>query len=150
MTRDAVLFDLDGTLCDTSTIEHLTRGPDRDYAAFHAASAHCPPRADVLAALEAARGSGRAILLWTGREFVWRDLTLDWLAAHGIAFEGLYMRLAADYRPAATVKAALLKDIADDGFRVVEAWEDDLAIVELLRQAGVERVVTVESQAGPH
>ncbi|GAA3530577.1 hypothetical protein AFL01nite_29300 [Aeromicrobium flavum] len=135
--RDAALFDLDGTLCDTSTIEHLTRGPERDYAAFHAASADCPPRADVLAGLEAARERGVAIVLWTGREFLWRDLTLDWLAAHRISHDGLYMRLAADYRPATKVKAELLKDVADDGLRVVEAWEDDQEIVALLRTAGV-------------
>ncbi len=143
MARDAALFDLDGTLCDTASIEHLTQGADRDYAAFHAASAHSPPREDVLDALEDARARGLAILLWTGREFVWRDLTLDWLARHGIAFDGLYMRLAADYRPASTIKAALLSDIADDGFRVTEAWEDDPRIVELLRAADVDRVVDV-------
>jgi FMN phosphatase YigB (HAD superfamily) len=135
--REAALFDLDGTLCDTSTIEHLTRGPDKNYAAFHAASAGCPPRVDVHAALSDARERGLAIVLWTGREFLWRDLTLDWLDGHGIAHDGLYMRLAADYRPATKVKSELLRDIAADGFAVVEAWEDDAAIVELLREAKV-------------
>ncbi|MCD9153396.1 HAD family acid phosphatase [Aeromicrobium duanguangcaii] len=135
--REAALFDLDGTLCDTSSIEHLTQGADRDYAAFHAASAGCPPRADVLEALEDARRRGLAIVLWTGREFVWRDLTLDWLAGHGIAHDGLYMRWAADYRPAVTVKAALLKDIDDDDLRIVEAWEDDEPVADLLRESGV-------------
>ncbi|MET1134055.1 MAG: hypothetical protein ABWX60_11600 [Aeromicrobium sp.] len=140
MTREAALFDLDGTLCDTSTIEHLAQGPDADYRAFHAASAGCPPRADVLAALEDARGRGLAIVLWTGREFVWRDLTLDWLDRHGIAHDGLYMRWAADYRPATVVKTALLKDIEDDELRIVEAWEDDTDIVALLNEAGVRTV----------
>ncbi|MTB87610.1 hypothetical protein H9L21_05345 [Aeromicrobium senzhongii] len=138
--REAALFDLDGTLCDTSAIEHLTQGPDRDYAAFHAASADCPPRADVRAALDDARERGLAIVLWTGREFVWRDLTLDWLAGHGIAHDGLYMRWAADYRPATTVKAALLEDIAADGLQVAEAWEDDAAVADLLRESGVTAV----------
>jgi len=147
MTREAALFDLDGTLCDTSAIVHLTQGPDRDYRAFHAASAGCPPDAAVRAALEDARRRGLAIVLWTGREFVWRDLTIDWLAAHEIAWDGLYMRLAADYRPAPKVKAELLRDIADDGFRVVEAWEDDREIVALLDAAGVTCVTLVPSPA---
>lgn len=138
MTRDAALFDLDGTLCDTSSIAHLVTGPDADYRAFHAASATCPPDDAVLAGLRDARGRGLAIVLWTGREFVWRDLTLDWLAGHGIDHDGLYMRLAADYRPATKVKAELLRDIAGDGFRVVEAWEDDAAIVALLHEAGAD------------
>lgn len=138
--RDAALFDLDGTLCDTSTIEHLVTGPDADYRAFHAASADCPPRADVRAALDDARDRGLAVVLWTGREFVWRDLTLDWLVRHGIAHDGLYMRWAADYRPATVVKTALLKDIDDDSVRIVEAWEDDADIVTLLREVGVPTV----------
>lgn len=138
MTRDAALFDLDGTLCDTSSIEHLVAGPDADYRAFHAASATCPPVEEVLAALRRAREQGLAVLLWTGREFVWRDLTLDWLARHEIGFDGLYMRLAADYRPAVTVKSELLRDIADDGFRIVRAWEDDTEIVALLRETGAD------------
>lgn len=143
MTREAALFDLDGTLCDTSSIEHLTQGPDRDYHAFHAASAACPPVESVRAALEDARRDGLAVLLWTGREFVWRDLTLDWLARHEIAFDGLYMRLAADYRPATVVKTELLRDIAADGFEVVAAWEDDAEIVDLLKTSGVTRVTDV-------
>lgn len=143
MTRDAALFDLDGTLCDTSSIEHFVSGPDRDYRAFHAASADCPPRAEVRAALDDARERGLVILLWTGREFLWRDLTLDWLDHHGITHDGLYMRLAADYRPATTVKTELLRDIDSDGFRVVEAWEDDRAIVEMLRETGVPSVADV-------
>lgn len=146
MTREAALFDLDGTLCDTSSIEHLTRGPDRDYRAFHAASADCPPVGSVRAALEDARDRGLAIVLWTGREFVWRDLTLDWLARHEIAFDGLYMRLAADYRPATVVKTELLRDIAADDFRVVAAWEDDREIVDLLRGSGVADVTDVASR----
>jgi len=146
MTREAALFDLDGTLCDTSSIEHLTRGPDRDYRAFHAASADCPPVRSVLAALEDARDRGLAVLLWTGREFVWRDLTLDWLARHEIGFDGLYMRLAADYRPATVVKTELLRDIEADDFRVVAAWEDDREIVELLRGSGVTDVTDVASR----
>lgn len=138
MTRDAALFDLDGTLCDTSSIAHLVTGPDADYRAFHAASADCPADPRVLADLEDARERGLAIVLWTGREFVWRDLTLDWLAGLGITHDGLYMRLAADYRPATTVKRELLRDIAGDGFRVVRAWEDDADMTALLREAGVE------------
>lgn len=137
MTREAALFDLDGTLCDTSAIEHLVTGPDRDYHAFHAASATCPPVGDVLEALRDAQTRGLAVILWTGREFIWRDLTLDWLAKHEIAHDGLYMRLAADHRPATTVKQELLRDIAGDGFTVVDAWEDDDAVVALLGESGI-------------
>lgn len=138
--RDAVLLDLDGTLCDTATVEHLVAGHEKDFAAFHRASAGCPTRPEVEAALRDAQDRGLAVILWTAREFVWRDLTLDWLDRHHLAHEGLYMRISADYRPAVTIKTGLLDDIADDGFTVVEAWEDDPKVVDLLRARGVPEV----------
>lgn len=137
MVRDAALFDLDGTLCDTSAIEHLVEGENKDFPAFHAASAGCPTRPEVESAVREAAAAGLAVVVWTAREFIWRDLTLDWLDRHHIAFDGLYMRLSADYRPAATVKAELLRDIAADQFHVVQAWEDAPEIAELLRAAAV-------------
>lgn len=140
MSRDAALFDLDATLVDTSAIEHLVQGENRDYAAFHTASADCPTNPEVEHALRDRRARGVAIVLWTAREFIWRDLTLDWLDRHSIAHDGLYMRLSADYRPATTVKTELLRDIAGDGFRVVEAWDDDEDVLGLLRAAGVAQV----------
>ncbi|MFD1860842.1 hypothetical protein EHW97_12255 [Aeromicrobium camelliae] len=137
MPRPAVLFDLDGTLCDTTEIEHLIEGPDPDYHAFHAASAGCPARPELVEAARRAREDGRAVLLVTSREFIWRDLTLDWLVAHQIEHDGLYMRYASDFRPAQVVKAELLEQLRDDGFDPVEAWEDRDDILQLWRDAGI-------------
>lgn len=140
MTRPAVLFDLDGTLCDTRAIEYLVERPERDYHAFHAASADCPPRAELAAAARTARDKGQSVLIVTSREFIWRDLTLDWLVAHGIEHDGLYMRYASDYRPAAVIKAELLAQLREDGFEPVEAWENADDILQLWRDAGIAHV----------
>jgi hypothetical protein len=41
--QSAVIVDLDGTLCDVSTILHFVEGDEKDFPAFHTASAECPP-----------------------------------------------------------------------------------------------------------
>lgn len=136
--RDAVIFDMDGTLCDTTTIEHFITGQDKDFHAFHAASATCPPRPKVVKAARAESDKGRAILVVTSREFIWRDLTLDWLVEHGIAYDALYMRIVGDYRKDVQIKKDILAQIADDGFTALEAWDDKPAVIDLWRDNGIE------------
>lgn len=134
---DAVIADLDGTLCDVSGIRHHLEGEDKNFSAFHAASADCPPNDDVVRAVREAHAAGRAVLVVTSREFVWRDLSLDWLVQHDIPYDELVMRIVGDYRPDHVVKAEMLDQIEADGWNVVEAWEDSDDIVELWRSRGI-------------
>lgn len=136
--RDAVIFDLDGTLCDTSTIVHLVEGDDKDYPAFHAASAACPAHEDVAAAAREQAGLGRAVLVVTSREFIWRDLSLDWLVQHDVPYDALYMRIVGDFRKDVVIKAEILQQVAADGFRVLEAWEDKQPVADLWSENGID------------
>ncbi len=135
--RDAVIYDLDGTLCDTSDIQHLIEGDDRDFAAFHAASAHCPPREAVLAAARADHEADRAVVVVSSREFIWRDLTLTWLARHEIVHDGLYLRIVGDYRKDTVIKDEIWQHLAEDGFRVVGAWDDRQDVLDVWSGHGV-------------
>ena len=134
---EAVIADLDGTLCDVSGILHHLEGEERDFSAFHAASADCPPRPEVVDAVRAAHDAGQAVLVVTSREFVWRDLTLDWLVAHEIPYDALMMRIVGDYRADHVVKAEMLDQIEADGWTVTEAWEDSEDILELWKSRGI-------------
>jgi beta-phosphoglucomutase-like phosphatase (HAD superfamily) len=134
---EAVIADLDGTLCDVSEILHLVEGEDRNFHAFHAASAGCPSVEAVVEAVRAAKQTGRGILIVTGREFIWRDLTLDWLAAHDIPYDELVMRIVGDYRPDDVIKAEMLDDLEKRGWTVAEAWEDRDDIAELWESRGI-------------
>ncbi len=135
--REAVIYDLDGTLCDTSSIEHLIEGEERDFAAFHAASADCPPRDEVLAAARADHDAGRAVLVVTSREFIWRDLTLDWLARHDVPYDGLYLRVVGDYRKDLVIKGEIWDHLVEDGFGVVGAWDDKQGVLDVWGDRGV-------------
>lgn len=134
----AVIFDLDGTLCDTSAIVHLVEGDDKDYTAFHAASATCPPHPEVVAAAQEQARLGRSVVVVTSREFVWRDLSLDWLVRHDVPYDALHMRIVGDYRKDVVVKGEILQQVVDDGFHVVEAWDDKPEVVDLWRDHGIE------------
>jgi len=137
MTRPAVLFDLDGTLCDTRAVEHLVAGDEPDYHAFHAAAMDCPANPMVVRAAREARDAGSAVIVLSSREFIWRDLTLNWLDDREAPYDALYLRYSSDFRPAVTVKAELLSHVRDDGFDPVEAWEDADDILELWRAEGI-------------
>lgn len=132
-----VIADLDGTLCDVSAIQHLVEGEERDFHAFHAASADCPPIAATVDAVRAAKAAGNGVLIVTSREFIWRDLTLDWLAAHGIPYDELVMRIVGDYRADHLVKGEALDDLQQRGWQVTEAWEDRDDIAGLWESRGI-------------
>ncbi len=135
---DAVIADLDGTLCDVSEVLHLVEGEgERDFHAFHAASADCPSVEGVVEAVRAAKSTGRGILVVTGREFIWRDLTLDWLAKYDIPYDELLMRIVGDYRPDHVIKAEMLDDLEKRGWTVTDAWEDRDDIADLWASRGI-------------
>ncbi|EFQ83522.1 hypothetical protein HMPREF0063_11184 [Aeromicrobium marinum DSM 15272] len=135
--RDAAIFDLDGTLCDTSGVVHLLE-TEGGFAAFQAAAVGCPPNPDVVRAARQAAADGLAVLVVTSREFVWHDVTLDWLVEHEIPHENVRMRIVGDYRKDVAVKADMLTGLVSDGYRVVAAWDDKPAVLDLWREHGIE------------
>lgn len=45
----AVIFDMDGTLVDVSSVRHFVMDKPKDFDAFHAGTAGCPPNMSALA-----------------------------------------------------------------------------------------------------
>lgn len=133
----AVIVDLDGTLVDVEEILHHVDGQERDFHAFHAASADSPARPEVVEAVRAAHAAGRAVLVVTSREFVWRDLSLDWLRDHDVPHDQLVMRVVGDYRADHVVKAEMLDELEADGYVVEQAWEDSPDVAELWESRGL-------------
>lgn len=144
MTTDkptAVIVDIDGTLCDTRSIEHLLARPGRKFDEFHEASRDCPPNLYALNyALDAYR-LGHTIIAMTGRPQRFEELTTEWLNKNLLVpYEGPVMRPDSDRRPAAIMKQVMLRAV--QGFyTVVSAIDDDSTVIEMFTNNGIPAVL---------
>lgn len=93
-----VIFDLDGTLCDTSHREHYLKAGKVNWDAFNAACVDDAPRKDIISLLNLLSDDIR-VEIWTGRNEKWREQTVRWLAEHGVECDSLRMRPDNDFRP---------------------------------------------------
>jgi hypothetical protein len=141
--RTAVIVDMDGTLCDVSTVMHLQAEPD-GFHAFHQACAQCPPHSSVVAWCIDQHSQGHAIVIVTGRDAYSRELTTRWLAEHlPVPVEGLHMRREGDFRSNPTIKRAISRDLLAE-YDIVAAIDDDPDIVALWHEFGISVSMVLE------
>lgn len=130
-----VVFDIDGTLCDVSSIRHLVAEglKTRDFDAFHRGSVDCPPILEVAIAAQLWSDAGMPIFQVTARQEKYRALTSFWLADYKIPSDKLVMRPNGDNRADADVKreiiTRLLKDYVieiayDDNPSIWDVWDE--------------------------
>lgn len=102
----AVIVDVDGTLCDVRSIRHLVMGPDKDFDKFHRLSGACPPHEEVVEWAQDHWSEGRMVLIVTARKYKWEFLTERYCRDRlpGISFAGPFMRGDRDDRPDVEVK----------------------------------------------
>ncbi|WP_326806631.1 hypothetical protein OHB04_02245 [Streptomyces sp. NBC_01775] len=137
--REAVIFDVDGTLCDVRSIRHLLDGPG-GFHAFHTASVDCPPHTDVVEAARAARAAGLAVLVVTARSVRYRPHTAMWLALHDVPSDAMWMRAAGDGRPDYDVKRDVLSRIRER-YVPVHAWDDNPNVLALWSEESIPTTV---------
>jgi predicted kinase len=130
-----VIFDLDGTLADSS---HRMQARDQEDFDWDAAAAGIPndkPIPKMIEVLMEHHRSGHRIIYMTGREESCRQLTEEWLRHHGLyeVAEMLVMRATGDRRPAPDVKLDMLERYCDPA-QVSRIYDDDPLVVAFLRQ----------------
>lgn len=141
--KTAVIVDMDGTLCDVSTVVHLQAEPD-GFTAFHHACAQCPPNEAVVEWCVEQHGRGHAILIVTGRDAWSRELTERWLSEHlPVPIAGLHMRAGNDYRSNAAIKREIHSRLART-FDIYAAIDDDPEIVGLWQEIGIPVALVLE------
>lgn len=127
---DAYIFDMDGTLA------HIDPDNPRDvYDGSRAQEDLC--HAEVARIVRALDSYGAYVMVVSGRSEEHRQVTIDWLIANDIQFDGLFMRSAGDKRPDAQVKYELLQKIVADGFRVTGVFDDREQVCDMWRAAGI-------------
>lgn len=138
MKPTAVIVDVDGTLCDVSAVRHHVAGPGRrNFDAFHAGSAHCPPHGEAIDWVEQMADAGHHILVVTARMEQWRSMTQTWLDTHLTRpFTELVMRANRDFRPDHQVKREIHAALSRR-FTITAACDDNPSIVALWNEIGI-------------
>ena len=139
----AVIFDMDGTLADVSSIRHYLKpnvNHGKDFDAFHAESVNVPPHPHVVNHAECASLLGHKILIVTARRWMWRHHTAWWLAMHRVPSDMLIMRGNKDHRPDYEVKKDMLATIRK-AYNVIHAVDDNPNVIRLWQEEGIPTTV---------
>ena len=147
LMRTAVIFDMDGTLANVSSIRYyLKRWDDskgravKDFDAFHSESVNVPAHRWVVNHAQVAHMLGHDVLIVTARRHMWRNHTAWWLALHDVPSAALFMRGNDDSRPDYEVKADMLSTIRK-AWNVIHAVDDNPNVIRLWQENGIPTTV---------
>lgn len=134
----AVIFDLDGTLCDiTHRLHHIQNGK-RDYDQFFKDCSKDTPKPMVIKLMQDFVSLGYAVLICSGRSDVVREETAEWLDKYGAKYHHqLLMRKEGDHTPDDKLKSEMLDLIYDMGYEVQYVVEDRQRVVDMWRSRGL-------------
>ncbi len=135
---NAIIFDLDRTLIDIASIEHLLEeaAEETDYLDFHLASREAPAVDWVKILVNYTRQLGIGAIAITARNEIYRDLTIEWFALNGVAMDDLYMRPMNDYRPDHEVKKDQLV-IVRQSWNPMHAFDDREDVLQMWGSEGI-------------
>ncbi|KRQ11644.1 hypothetical protein AOQ73_06095 [Bradyrhizobium pachyrhizi] len=140
MTKRVYVFDIDGTVADTTHRQHHISGERKNWDAFFAACDQDAPIPHMVELANTLAGGGDDIIFATGRSEDVREKTLTWLRGQfgsWIFPEDVYMRKAGDHRADTIVKAELLEEIRADGWEPIMVFEDRASVVTMWRELGI-------------
>lgn len=134
MEKKIAIFDLDGTLCDNSHREHLAK--NKEWDAFNAAC-HLDTIHPHIEAILRGLAATHLIVLMTGRDSKYMDVTRQWLNDHEIPYDFLLMRPSNTFHIADhDLKWAMANQFFDVK-NVAMVFEDRKRVVDMWREHGV-------------
>lgn len=160
-----VVFDIDGTLADVEHRRHWVQSKPRNWPAFARGMKDDTPKEHIVKIFKTLYKETLEyrILIASGREEEYRDITERWLGEKCAIFEyqkpfntewwntycaeggedgpafyrKLYMRPLKDYRADNIVKREILDAMRGDGYNPAIVFDDRNQVVEMWRQAGL-------------
>ena len=133
--KKAIIFDLDGTLADTTDPNAHHKENHEGFRA-HARGADAIP--EMVEKVRKAKKDGRDIVILTARSAHYRTDTKAWLHEHGIPNDALYMRPVGDDRKDKVVKRDLLVGDVLPNYKVKKAYDDKGKNVKMFRSEGID------------
>lgn len=136
MKPTAYIFDMDGTLVDTSGIVHYVLNRPKDFDSFHRESVNAPARPEVVQMVHDAIAEGHEIVIVTARDASWRNHTAMWLALNHVPSHAMFMRKKHDRRKDYIIKKEILAKIRQT-WDVIHAVDDNPAVIQLWEEENI-------------
>ncbi|HSI21986.1 MAG TPA: HAD family acid phosphatase [Methylophilaceae bacterium] len=135
MTREIVIFDIDGTLADVSERIHHLRKTPRNWPDFFAGMAQDKAVHAMVRLCNLLFEAGMRIVLCSGRSEEHRAVTEQWLEREGVKYHELRLRKDRDRRSDVIAKREMLQGL--DKSRILFVVEDRARVVEMWRAEGL-------------
>lgn len=135
----ARILDVDGTLCDVTSVRHHVVCPRelKDFDAFHSGSRACPPNQMAIDYAVETVALGMVPVVVTARMERWANLTRDWLAEHmPVEFDGPFHRRDGDMRSDRIVKLEILRYLRRH-YDIRGAIDDNPDVIALWQSQGI-------------
>lgn len=150
MKKEAIIVDLDGTLCNCEHRRHFVTGPKKDWKSFYESMSEDP----INAWCERIIRSFYTIFV-TGRPEEYRELTMDWLRKYWLVpnvmmvnINGgghtkkecpmpLLMRKNGDFRDDAIIKEEIYKAEIEPYYDIIFVLDDRKKVVDMWRGLGL-------------
>lgn len=134
---DCWIFDIDGTLADTSARQHFLADGKKDWAGWFKNMGNDPLNEDIAQFYDIAVERGIVVFICTGRDEKYHDVTRRWLEHNDIDPAYLFMRPVGDRRDDSIVKKEMLDTIRAIGYNPTVAFDDRDRVVKMWRENGV-------------
>jgi len=131
------IFDIDGTLADTSNRQHFLDNGKKDWDGWFRNIGDDPVHDDVAQFYDYAISQGIRVIICTGRDEAYREATESWLAANQLLADIVYMRPLGDRRDDSVIKKEMLDDMRSKGYNPVMVFEDRDRVVKMWRENGI-------------
>lgn len=139
MKKEAIIVDLDGTLCDARHRQHHMEGK-KNWQAFYGSIPLDKPNLWCVLIIQGALACGLEVLFVSGRPREYEAATLDWLFKwniHAAARNRLFMRPDGDFRRDSIVKTEIYKGFIEPHYEVLYCVDDRQQVVDAWRELGL-------------
>ncbi len=136
--KNAVIFDLDGTLALIDERRKVLNNKPKNWEAFFDNMINDEPNIPIVEVYNALAATHKfSMLIVSGRPEKYFEESKRWLYNNNIIFDALYMRKNNDRRDDSLVKKDILDEILSSGFNVILSVDDRTSVVNMWRKNGI-------------
>lgn len=132
----AIIFDLDGTLCECEHRVHYMRERPKRREEFHSACIFDGVVAAVKALIDMAETSGIKVILLSARPIRFKALTEEWLTKNAIYYDQLILSSYPELSDPG-YKIKMYRELIEPFYDVIFAIDDRDTVVRMWRDNGV-------------